>query len=100
MESKGVSPDVYSMNSVLHACACSNSLDKGRDVHNYIRKDNMTLRLPVSNGLMDMYAKCGSMEEAYLVFSQIPVKDIVSWNTMIGGYSKNSPPNEAPKTFC
>ena len=60
----------------------------------------MTLRLPVSNGLMDMYAKCGSMEEAYLVFSQIPVKDIVSWNTMIGGYSKSSPPNEAPKTFC
>ncbi|KAG4971368.1 hypothetical protein JHK82_037034 [Glycine max] len=84
MESKGVSPDVYSMNSVLHACACSNSLDKGRDVHNYIRKDNMTLRFPVSNGLMDMYAKCGSMEKAYLVFSQIPVKDIVSWNTMIG----------------
>ncbi|KHN28625.1 Pentatricopeptide repeat-containing protein, chloroplastic [Glycine soja] len=100
MESKGVSPDVYSMTSVLHACACGNSLDKGRDVHNYIRKNNMALCLPVSNALMDMYAKCGSMEEAYLVFSQIPVKDIVSWNTMIGGYSKNSLPNEALKLFA
>ncbi|RDX86470.1 Pentatricopeptide repeat-containing protein DOT4, chloroplastic, partial [Mucuna pruriens] len=100
MESKGVSPDVYSMTSVLHACACSNLLDKGRDVHNYFRKNNVVLNLSVSNALMDMYAKCGSMEEAYLVFSQIPVKDIVSWNTMIGGYSKNSLPNEALKLFA
>ncbi|CAJ1961952.1 unnamed protein product [Sphenostylis stenocarpa] len=99
MESKGVSPDVYSMTSVLHACAHSNSLDKGRDVHNYFRKNNVVLSLPVSNALMDMYAKCGSMEEAYLVFSQIPVKDIVSWNIMIGGYSKNSLPNRALKLF-
>jgi len=99
MECKGVSPDVYSMTSVLHACARSNSLDKGRDLHNYFRKNNVTLSLPVSNALMDMYAKCGSMEEAYLVFSQIPAKDIVSWNIMIGGYSKNSLPNEALKVF-
>ncbi|XP_029130097.1 pentatricopeptide repeat-containing protein DOT4, chloroplastic-like isoform X2 [Cajanus cajan] len=99
MESKGVIPDVYSMTSVLHACACSNSLDKGREVHNYFRRNNLSLSLPVSNALMDMYAKCGSMEEAYLVFSRIPVKDTVSWNIMIGGYSKNSLPNEALKLF-
>ncbi|XP_061342688.1 pentatricopeptide repeat-containing protein DOT4, chloroplastic-like [Gastrolobium bilobum] len=99
MESKGVVPDVYSVTSVLHACACSNALDKGRDVHNYFRKNKMALSLPVSNALMDMYAKCGSMEEAQLVFSVIPVKDVVSWNTMIGGYSKNSLPSEALKLF-
>ncbi|XP_061356410.1 pentatricopeptide repeat-containing protein DOT4, chloroplastic-like [Gastrolobium bilobum] len=99
MQCKGVSPDIYTVTSIVHACACSNSLDKGRDVHNYIKKNNMGLSLPVSNALMNMYAKCGSMEEAHLVFSQIPVKDIVSWNTMIGGYSKNSLPNEALELF-
>ncbi|KAK7302967.1 hypothetical protein RJT34_13864 [Clitoria ternatea] len=100
MGSKGINADVYAMTSVLHACACSNSLDSGRDVHNYFIKNNMPLSLPVFNALMDMYAKCGSMEEAHLAFSQIPVKDVVSWNTMIGGYSKNSLPNEALKLFA
>ncbi|KAK7245529.1 hypothetical protein RIF29_40375 [Crotalaria pallida] len=100
METKGVRPDTYAVTSVLHACACSNSLDKGRGVHNYFRKNNMAISLPVSNALMDMYAKCGSMKEAHLVFSQIPVKDAVSWNIMIGGYSKNSLPSEALKLFA
>ncbi|KAK7247182.1 hypothetical protein RIF29_42059 [Crotalaria pallida] len=99
MQSKGLRPDIYMVTSIVHACACSNSLDKGRDVHNYIRKNKMGSSLPVCNALMNMYAKCGSMEEAHLVFSQIPVKDIVSWNTMIGGYSKSSLPNEALKLF-
>ncbi|XP_073226283.1 pentatricopeptide repeat-containing protein DOT4, chloroplastic [Cicer arietinum] len=99
MQSKGVRPDIYTVTSIVHACACSNSLDKGRDVHSYVIKNSMVSNLPVANALMNMYAKCGSMEEARLVFSQIPAKDIVSWNTMIGGYSKNSLPNGALELF-
>ncbi|KAG5040994.1 hypothetical protein JHK85_013470 [Glycine max] len=49
MQSKGLSPDIYAVTSVVHACACSNSLDKGREVHNYIKKNNMGSSLPVSN---------------------------------------------------
>ncbi|KAF7803289.1 pentatricopeptide repeat-containing protein DOT4, chloroplastic [Senna tora] len=99
MESKHVKPDIYTLTSILHACACSSSLEKGREAHKYIRKNKKVLSLPVSNALMDMYAKCGSMEEAHLVLSQMPVKDTVSWNTMIGGYSKNGLPNEALRLF-
>lgn len=95
-----VKPDTYTLTSILHACACSNSLEKGRKVHNYIRKNKRGLSLPESNALMDMYAKCGSMGEAHSVFSQMPDKDTVSWNTMIGGYSKNSLPNEALRLFA
>ncbi|KAI9121495.1 hypothetical protein K1719_008528 [Acacia pycnantha] len=99
MEREHVKTDSYTLTSILHACACSSSLEKGREVHNYIRK-NMDLSLSLSNALMDMYAKCGSMEEAHLVFSEIPVKDVISWNTIIGGYSKNSVPNEALRLFA
>uniref|UniRef100_K7KQI8 DYW domain-containing protein n=1 Tax=Glycine max TaxID=3847 RepID=K7KQI8_SOYBN len=80
MQSKGLSPDIYAVTSVVHACACSNSLDKGREVHNYIKKNNM-----------------GS--KANLIFSQLQLKSIVSWNTMIGGYSQNSLPNETLELF-
>ncbi|XP_058199768.1 pentatricopeptide repeat-containing protein DOT4, chloroplastic [Rhododendron vialii] len=99
MKMEGIKPDIFSVTSILHACACSGSLEDGKEVHNYIRENNMDLDVSVSNALMDMYAKCGSMEDALSVFSQMLIKDIVSWNTMIGGYSKNSMPNEALHLF-
>lgn len=99
MEKNGVSPDVYTITSILHACACCGSLKKGKDIHKYITEHGMDSSVFVCNSLMDMYAKCGSMEDAHSVFSRMPMKDIVSWNTMIGGYSKNCLPNEALELF-
>ncbi|PRQ29211.1 putative tetratricopeptide-like helical domain, DYW domain-containing protein [Rosa chinensis] len=99
MEENGVSPDGYTITSILHACACSGSLEKGKDTHKYIREHGMDSSLFVCNSLMDMYAKCGSMEDADSVFSHMLRKDIVSWNTMIGGYSKNCLPNETLELF-
>ncbi|KAB2007565.1 hypothetical protein ES319_D10G038400v1 [Gossypium barbadense] len=100
MEKEGVKLDVVAITSILHACARSGSLDNGKDVHDYIKANNMASNLFVCNALMDMYAKCGSMEGANSVFSTMVVKDIISWNTMVGGYSKNCLPNEALKTFA
>ncbi len=38
----------------------------------------------VGSNLVDMYAKCGSMEEAWKVFNKMPLHDVVSWNAMHG----------------
>ena len=99
MEKEGISPDIFAITTVLHACACTGLLENGKDIHNYIKENKMQSDLFVSNALMDMYAKCASMGDAHSVFSEMQVKDIVSWNTMIGGYSKNSLPNEALNLF-
>ncbi|KAF5176929.1 Pentatricopeptide repeat-containing protein dot4 protein [Thalictrum thalictroides] len=95
MQAAGVEPDLFTVTSILHVCACNGSLEYGKDVHDYITKNGLLSNLFVSNALMDMYAKCGSMEDAQLVFDQMLVRDTISWNTIIGGYSKNSCPNEA-----
>lgn len=99
MRKKGIELDAFAVTSILHACACSGSLENGKEVHDYIRENNIESSLFVSNALMDMYAKCGSMDDAKMVFSQMKAKDIVSWNTMIGGFSKNCLPNEALDLF-
>ncbi|XP_065877408.1 pentatricopeptide repeat-containing protein DOT4, chloroplastic [Euphorbia lathyris] len=100
MESEGVRPDIFTITVVLHACACNGSLEDGKEIHNYIKENNMQSNLFVCNSLMDMYAKCGSMEEANSVFLEMPVRDIISWNTMIGGASKNGFSNEALTLFA
>lgn len=99
MKRESVKPDMYAITSILHSCARYGLLEIGKEVHDYIKENDMQSNLFVSNALMDMYAKCGSMPDAESVFCGMRVKDIVSWNTMIGGYSKNSFPNEAFSLF-
>jgi pentatricopeptide repeat protein len=42
----------------------------------------------VGSSLVDMYAKCGSLEDAWRVFNKMPSRDVVAWNTMIFGHVK------------
>ncbi|GAB4827074.1 hypothetical protein Ancab_033957 [Ancistrocladus abbreviatus] len=99
MMDQGTKPDTFVMTNILHACASNGLLERGRDIHEYIRKNNMLSDLSVCNALMDMYVKCGCMEDAQSVFNQLSARDTISWNTMIGGYSKNCLPNEALNMF-
>jgi pentatricopeptide repeat protein len=39
----------------------------------------------VGSSLVDMYVKCGSMEDAWRVFKKMPSWDVVTWNAMILG---------------
>ncbi|CAI0475989.1 unnamed protein product [Linum tenue] len=99
MTSSGTKPDIFTLSAVLHACASSGSLESGKSVHNYITGQGLESNLFVCNALMDMYAKCGSMEDASLVFSQMPVKDIISWTVMIAGYGMHGFGKEAIRAF-
>ncbi|XXG67497.1 hypothetical protein AAC387_Pa06g0832 [Persea americana] len=99
MEVEGIKPDLFTVTSILHACACNGSIEQGKGIHDYVMRNGLQSNLSVANALMDMYAKCGSMEDARLIFDHMFARDIISWNTMIGGYSKNSLPNEALDLF-
>ncbi|XLU76954.1 hypothetical protein S245_000375, partial [Arachis hypogaea] len=49
------------------------------------------------NAIVDMYAKCGKMDQANRFFERMELKDVVSWNIMVMGYSqtrifRNPPP--------
>ncbi|KAK1286824.1 Pentatricopeptide repeat-containing protein [Acorus calamus] len=101
MEEEGVQPDAFAVSSVLHACTLGGSLEHRRDVHDQIIRIGLESDRVVANALIDMYAKCGSVTDARVVFDRIAstAKDVVTWNAMIGGYSKNSLTNEALSLF-
>ncbi|KAJ0664472.1 putative tetratricopeptide-like helical domain superfamily [Helianthus annuus] len=50
---------------------------------------NETAHVSVLNSLVSLYSKCGDVDAAETVFKRIYVKDLVSWNTMINGFSSN-----------
>ncbi|KAL2484384.1 Pentatricopeptide repeat-containing protein [Abeliophyllum distichum] len=48
-----------------------------------------------SCALIDMYSKCGSVEDARFVFNEMPEKTTVGWNSIIAGYALHGYSEEA-----
>ncbi|XP_020518223.1 putative pentatricopeptide repeat-containing protein At3g25060, mitochondrial [Amborella trichopoda] len=85
MQEEGFSPDVVALVSVLLACSHLGLLHHGKSVHCFVMK---TLEFDVVSGtaLVDMYAKCGSLGKAHVLFDQISSRDAIAWNAMISSY--------------
>eukprot|EP01018_Ginkgo_biloba_P012014 Gb_13369 [translate_table: standard] len=99
MQQAGIGPDQVTYASVLRACASLASLEQGKQVHAVIIRVGIQSNVFVRNALVDVYAKCGSIEEACQQFERIPDRDVVSWNAMIVGYAQNGQGEEALKLF-
>ncbi|XP_039123790.1 putative pentatricopeptide repeat-containing protein At5g13230, mitochondrial [Dioscorea cayenensis subsp. rotundata] len=81
-----VVPNEFSYSSVLQACADLGGLKLGEQVHGHIVKVGIEQDIFVSNALIDVYAKCGSMDTGLEIFGELNDKNDVSWNTVIVGY--------------
>ncbi|CAK9238416.1 unnamed protein product [Sphagnum troendelagicum] len=83
-------PSSTSCIGVVNACASVGALDEAKRVHEQIVQSGCDADIYLCNSLVDMYAKCGSIEGASKVFNSIPTRDVVAWNAMISGYVKCS----------
>ncbi|CAN0841057.1 Pentatricopeptide repeat-containing protein DOT4, chloroplastic [Linum grandiflorum] len=89
MKFRGVSADNYVFPKVLKACAQLSWLDGGRWVHGSVVVSGCHWNLQVCNALIDMYAKCGEVSSGKLVFEEMEMRDLLSWNSLISGYVSN-----------
>ncbi|XP_021300029.1 pentatricopeptide repeat-containing protein At5g16860-like [Herrania umbratica] len=83
-----IHPDVVSLVNVLPACASLAESLHGKQLHGFALRLGLFEDVFFGNALVDMYAKCGMMDEANKVFERMKVKDVVSWNAMVTGYSQ------------
>jgi pentatricopeptide repeat protein len=83
-QQKGTSPpDSFAFVQVLNSCASLGALEEGRRVHAQIVANGCEANVFVGSRLVDMYARCGCMEDACRVFTRIPSRGVVTWNAMI-----------------
>lgn len=97
MRRAGFLPDQSTLTSALRATTSLSMLELGRQVHVHVLKFDQDLIL--NNALLDMYCKCGSLEDAKIVFNRMDGKDVISWSTMIAGLAQNGFSIRALKLF-
>eukprot|EP01018_Ginkgo_biloba_P031204 Gb_39249 [translate_table: standard] len=91
--------DTVTMVGVISACAYSAAQVQGQCVHGYIIRSGFESDVLVGTAIIDMYAKHGSIEFGHQLFNKMSKKDVISWNTMVAGYSQNGYAREALTLF-
>ncbi|KAK9912838.1 hypothetical protein M0R45_036676 [Rubus argutus] len=105
LKRESVWPTHYTFANLLNACASLVDLQLGRQAHAHILKHGLQFQVGeepdifVGNSLIDMYMKCGSIEDGCRVFRNMLERDRVSWNAMIVGYAQNGYGIEALEIF-
>ncbi|KAI3921977.1 hypothetical protein MKX01_005666 [Papaver californicum] len=86
---EGVEPDELTVVSILKACSQEKDIDIGELVHCYAVKRGFGFDVFVGNSLVDMYSKCSQANSAFEVFKEMPLRNIVSWNSILSGFVHN-----------
>ncbi|KAI3733004.1 hypothetical protein L1987_64218 [Smallanthus sonchifolius] len=95
MVDHGIRPDDHILPSATKACAILSSCNVGRSVHCLALKTGYDVDVFVGSSVVDMYAKCGNIEDARKVFDEMPMRNVVSWSGMIYGYAQLGENEEA-----
>eukprot|EP01018_Ginkgo_biloba_P030322 Gb_23083 [translate_table: standard] len=99
MRVAGIQPDKFTFPCVLNACAGLCAVQRGKKIHDHIIRSGFESDAYVGNALIDMYAKCGSMDYAFQVFDKMSERDVISWTAMIAGNVQNGNAYDALKQF-
>lgn len=98
MQAHGENPNNVTFTNVLPACARLGFLNVGKEIHARIIQTGCATDLFLSNALTDMYSKCGHLSLARNVFN-VSIKDKVSYNILIIGYSQTTNSSESLNLF-
>ncbi|KAJ6755616.1 PENTATRICOPEPTIDE REPEAT-CONTAINING PROTEIN-RELATED [Salix purpurea] len=86
MRKEGLSPDSFTFPFVLKACARVLDSELGLKMHSLVVKAGCEADVFVNISLVNLYAKCGFIDNAFKVFDDIPEKNFASWTATISGY--------------
>ncbi|KAM5550427.1 putative pentatricopeptide repeat-containing protein [Rosa sericea] len=86
--------------ALLKSCAALLAINSGKALHGYVVKHGDLSCLSVFKALLNMYAKCGALDDCKTLFGQMCYSDSVIWNIVLSGFSASRKYNgEVMKLF-
>ncbi|XP_050235740.1 pentatricopeptide repeat-containing protein At3g63370, chloroplastic [Mercurialis annua] len=99
MKESGIEPDSVTLTSILSAVSNLSILKKGKEIHGFAIRKDFLLEGTLSNALLNMYARCGSLENAFKIFISAKITSLVLWTAMINAYGMHGRGIEAVELF-
>ena len=87
MVREGFGPNKVAFLGALKACTIVGDINKGRLLHHQIIQSGIDADIEMSSTLINMYSKCGSLEDTKQVFRGIHSQDGVIWGILSGAYA-------------
>ncbi|KAF5745441.1 putative Pentatricopeptide repeat-containing protein [Tripterygium wilfordii] len=76
----------YIFPSVLRACSGFRDLSNGSRVHGRIIKSGFEHDAVIETSLLSMYGELDFLDDARKIFDEMPIRDMVSWSSIISSY--------------
>ncbi|KAJ1402684.1 Tetratricopeptide-like helical domain superfamily [Sesbania bispinosa] len=99
MQHQSIGIDFIVLLNLISCCIQVGELLLASSVHSLVLKCGCDGEDSIENLLITMYAKCGNLISARRIFDLITGKSILSWTSMIAGYSHSGHPVEALDLF-
>ncbi|XP_071698543.1 pentatricopeptide repeat-containing protein At4g32450, mitochondrial-like [Rutidosis leptorrhynchoides] len=101
LERNNVSVDLNRYMMLMNGCGETQSLEQGRKVHESLVRSlsSSSIDVWIFNKILDMYAKCGSVEDALKVFDKTSLRSVTCWDTMITLFARNGHGEDAIDMF-
>ncbi|KAJ7531169.1 hypothetical protein O6H91_14G034900 [Diphasiastrum complanatum] len=99
MQRQGVKPDKVAFVTIIDVCAQLKALEEGKRIHAQLAHYNLELDVVLGTALLNMYGKCGCLEESQKLFDKIPDHNVLCWTVMISIYASHSQGKKALQLF-
>ncbi|XP_071738099.1 putative pentatricopeptide repeat-containing protein At3g25060, mitochondrial [Rutidosis leptorrhynchoides] len=96
---EGIKSDSSTFTAALKACTSMMNLEMGEEIRMHVMDCGYDNDVFVASAMLNLYAKCGKMNEAMKVFEKMKKKDVVSWTIMITGFAQSGRGEEAINVY-
>ncbi|KAH7352788.1 hypothetical protein KP509_19G064200 [Ceratopteris richardii] len=87
MQVEGVAPDSVTFIALLEGCSRQRDIVHGKQIHLIIQSCSFKFDVVLNSSIINLYRRCGNIDDAHSLFIKMKDRNVVSWNIMIGTFA-------------
>ncbi|KAI5062722.1 hypothetical protein GOP47_0023261 [Adiantum capillus-veneris] len=99
MLSEEIRPNKVTFVSVVSSCAGQLLFIEGKLIHTWAVDNSLHTDCILGTAFLNMYGKCGSIEDARNCFDTMPKRNLLTWNAMMAVHSQHGQGKETIELF-